>query len=137
MKKIVMTLLVLAVILVPTVANAFDWNLDVVYIYQNKFYSGVHIGYRHHQLKPVIVENEFGAYFRAEQLGGAVIEVYKAPNTWREVSHNFSQGGATFVGVLIFDSDFLYLEKGEYIMKIKSGDDVSDIRLIFGPRMKP
>lgn len=139
MKKIVCFLLVCVsmVLVVVSNASAFEWDLDPAFIYQNKFYSGSHVGYNHHKLKPVVVENQFGAYFRAEQLGDAVIEIYQTPNRWREVSHNFSQGGANLFGVLIFDNDCIYLPKGEYILKIIAGDNVSDIRMIFGPRLKP
>ena len=127
-------------VLVPTFtsqASVWKWDLDTTFIYQNKFYSGCLAGYRHHIMKPVVIENKYGAYFRTEGLGDAVIEVYKTPGHWRDYSHNFSMGGADLHGHIIFQDDFVYLPKGEYILKIVAGDNVSDIRMIFGPRLKP
>lgn len=141
MKKIIISLVVLVVaILVPTLvsqASVWKWELDPVFVYQNKFYSGVMASYREHKMKPVVIENQYGAYFRTEGLGDAVIEVYKTPGHWRDCSHNFSMGGAELFGQLILQDDFVYLPKGEYILKIVAGDNVSDIRMIFGPRLKP
>jgi len=139
MKKIIIALVVLVVaILVPTlVSQACVWELDPAFVYNYKFYSGMHAGYGEHKLKPVVIENQYGAYFRTEGLGDAVIEVYKTPGHWRDCSHNFSMGGAEPFGQIIFQDDFVYLPKGEYILKIVAGDNVSDIRMIFGPRLKP
>ncbi|MFA5230568.1 MAG: hypothetical protein WC422_04255, partial [Candidatus Paceibacterota bacterium] len=91
MKKIIISLVVLVVaILVPTLvsqASVWKWELDPVFVYQNKFYSGVMASYREHKMKPVVIENQYGAYFRTEGLGDAVIEVYKTPGHWRDCSH--------------------------------------------------
>jgi len=138
MKKFVIVLVVISSVLIPAViVNACVWELSPAYVYQSKFYSTYLAGYGEHKLVPVVVDSPFGAYFRTEGLGNAVIEIYQTPGPWRDYSHNFSNGGAELAGQIIFQDDYVYLPKGEYILKIVAGDDVSEIRMIFGPRMKP
>lgn len=119
-------------------ALAYEWNLMPVEIQTQRFFSGFEIGYRHQKLMPVVISNNFGAYLRAEVLGDSVLlEIFKTPGEWRKSSWDFSQGGATLFGRISSVKDLVYLPKGEYIIRVSSGNKLDYSQLIFGPRLKP
>lgn len=106
--------------------------------------ASILIGYQHQKF--FVFDNQaiFGAYFKAEKCqfeGGcenAVVEIYKVPDgkTANEVLPTFSNGGAELIKVFPKDN-YVFLGKGEYIVKLIGPKDMARINLTWNPRRVP
>ena len=138
MKKFVFVFVFVFCFFITSLVSAYEWNQFPIEVQNQRFFSGFEIGYQHQKLMPVIIQNNFGAYLRAEVIGEDVLlEVYNTSGGWRKASWDFSQGGATLFGRISSVKDLVYLPKGEYIIRVISGRKLDYSQLVFGPRQRP
>jgi hypothetical protein len=152
MKWIVSFLLLLAIVMSPLAlrngkvevnsASAYEWDTEVTIQKDRLMLSrlGMH---QHHQLLPIIIDNPYGAHTRIEivtedgkPLPEVEIDIYRVPDRWRDVSHNFSMGGGELIATVTHPGDLAFLPYGEYIFRIRGGHGVDRVYIFFGPKKR-